>query len=124
MAIIENKISDRRFTRLIWKSLRAGYFSFNHYNHSISGTPQGSVVSPILCNIFLDLMDKHVEKLIKEFNTPKKYPRLNPKYQALIYKKSRSDDARNIHQELRNIPSYDPLDPEYKRMVYVRYADD
>jgi len=124
MAIIENKISDRRFTRLIWKSLRAGYFSFNHYNHSISGTPQGSVVSPILCNIFLDIMDKYVEKLIKEFNTSKKSPRLNPKYQALIYKKSKSNDARNIHQELRKIPSYDPLDPEYKRMVYVRYADD
>jgi len=69
-------------------------------------------------------MDKYVEKLIKEFNTSKKSPRLNPKYQALIYKKSKSNDARNIHQELRKIPSYDPLDPEYKRMVYVRYADD
>lgn len=59
-----------------------------------------------------------------EFNTSKKYPRANPKYQTLVYRKSRSEDPRKIHQELRKVPSYDPLDSNYKRLVYVRYADD
>ena len=124
ITILENKITDRRFIRLIWKSLRAGYFTFQDYNHSVSGTPQGSVVSPILCNIFLDQLDKYVESLIKDFSTSKKAPRLNPKYQALVYRKSISDEPRKIHHKLRVIPSYDPLDSEYKKMVYVRYADD
>ena len=65
-----------------------------------------------------------MESLIKDFSTSKKAPRLNPKYQALVYRKSISDEPRKIHHKLRVIPSYDPLDSEYKKMVYVRYADD
>src|ERR1700749_295647 len=67
MNIIENKISDRRFTKLIWKSLRAGYFEFNEYKHTIAGTPQGSIISPTLCNIFMNQLDQFVSSLTTEF---------------------------------------------------------
>jgi len=69
-------------------------------------------------------MDKYIEGLIKEYNTTKKYPRLNPTYQTLMYKKRIDSDPRTLHKKLLSIPSYDPFDPEYKKMVYVRYADD
>lgn len=64
--------------------------------------------------------------LSENFNAKTKYPRLNPKYQALTYLKSRSpkSTAKKIHQTLLTIPSYDPFDPNYKKLVYVRYADD
>ena|ERR1700683_7201 len=66
--ILRNKIKDERFIRLIIKSLKAGYFEFKEYQQSLIGTPQGSIISPILCNIYMDLFDKFIDKLSEEFN--------------------------------------------------------
>ena len=68
MDIVESKILDRKFTKLIWKSLKAGYFEFRQYKHDIVGTSQGSIISPILANVFLDKLDDYVSELKEEFN--------------------------------------------------------
>lgn len=68
MKILEAKITDQRFTRLVRKALNAGYFEFKQFKHSIVGTPQGSIISPILCNVYMDKLDKYIETLKKEFN--------------------------------------------------------
>lgn len=77
MEIVEIKIKDQRFTRLIRKALNAGYFEFKQFKHSIIGTPQGSIISPILCNVFMTKLDKFIAKLKIDFDTGEK-ARINP----------------------------------------------
>lgn len=89
MNLIEKVIVDRKFTRLIWKILRVGYFEFTIYQANIIGTPQGSIISPILANIFLDQLDKYVEKLKLEFDVGRNGPR-TPESRNIEYQLSRA----------------------------------
>jgi group II intron reverse transcriptase/maturase len=126
ISFLRNKIKDERFIRLIIKALKAGYFEFREYNHSILGTPQGSIISPILCNIYLDNFDKYVEQLIITFSKGSK-ARPNPLWISYNNKKRRSHtntDKIKWHKLMLSVPSKDPIDPNFKKLVYVRYADD
>lgn len=89
MSLIGKRIRDERFLRLIRKTLRAGFFEFRVYKHSMTGTPQGSIISPILCNIYLDKLDKLVENLSLDFNKGKA-PRTSKAYTSAANKKKRS----------------------------------
>jgi retron-type reverse transcriptase len=77
MAILEEKIKDGRFLDIIRKALKAGYMEGRTYNHSLVGTPQGSIISPILCNIFMNRLDRYVAELKEKFDTGSKASR-NP----------------------------------------------
>jgi len=61
LSILREKILDQRFLRLIEHLLKAGYLEEWKFNRTLSGSPQGGVVSPILANIYLDRLDKYVE---------------------------------------------------------------
>ena len=52
--ILAEKIPDGRFLRLIANLLQAGYLEDWRYHKTLSGSPQGGVVSPVLANIYLD----------------------------------------------------------------------
>jgi len=130
MTILRENIQDNRFLRLIEGTLKAGYCEEWTYHPSLSGSPQGGIVSPILSNIYMDRLDKFVEQtLIPEYTSEGKR-RENPIYGRLIEqgyywrKKGNLERAKAVRREAQQHPSNDPNDPVYRRLRYVRYADD
>lgn len=130
VAILREQIHDNRFIRLIEQLLQAGYLEEWRYHHTFSGTPQGGVVSPILANIVLDRFDKYVEQVVQPATNQGKRRKMYPPYIALTKAASearkRGDRiaARDYNQRAQAIPSRDPNDPGFRRLWYVRYADD
>lgn len=141
--ILRRRIADEHFIGLIWKFLKAGYMENWVYYNTYSGTPQGSLISPILANIYLNELDVFMAEYAKSFNcgTNRK---INPAYkkpldvrrgkqewlkrnEAKISEEKRREvmaQIQELNSQLRSIPYSDPMDTEYRRVVYVRYADD
>jgi group II intron reverse transcriptase/maturase/CRISPR-associated endonuclease Cas1 len=62
LKILDKQLSDKRIIKLISLFLQTGAFkSFDYFEH-IEGVHQGDILSPLLSNIYLDLMDKFLEK--------------------------------------------------------------
>jgi retron-type reverse transcriptase len=130
LSTLSEKIHDRRFLRLLRNMLEAGYLEDWVWNATLSGAPQGGVLSPMLSNIYLHRLDNFVENvLIPEYNQGVERVK-NPAYRkvqkALTLARKRGDraEARSLRKQLRSMPSKDPRDPRYRRLRYVRYADD
>ena len=84
MNLIENKILDRQFTKLIHKCIKAGYMESRVLKHSLSGVPQGSIISPILSNIYLHQLDSFIINLSSKFNKGTKL-RTTSEYEKIRY---------------------------------------
>ncbi|HEM5175549.1 TPA: reverse transcriptase [Streptococcus suis] len=130
ITMLSRQIQDGRFIRLIKNMLEAGCLDDWKFHKTISGTPQGGVISPLLANIYLHQFDKWVgEELIPQYTRGKKqkansaYNRLSRRIKCYQDK----EDYKKAHQlivERRNLPSVDTYDTSYRRLRYVRYADD
>ncbi len=137
IGLLEKKIEDKRFIKIIKGMLKAGYLEDWTYHNTYSGTPQGGIISPILSNIYLHELDCYVERLIGKFSKGKKRP-MNPEYQRIgnlknrLRKKMRQQgktpelemqflEADKLQKE---IPRGDMFSKDYKRLRYCRYADD
>src|SRR5436305_2560016 len=123
-------IHDGRFLRLLRRLLKAGYLEEWKYNSTLSGAPQGGIVSPILSNIYLNQLDTSIEKtLIPMYNKGKRRKK-NPVSGAILSKVSslrkggKTKEAMKLRKVAQQMPSVDLTDPEYRRIKYVRYADD
>lgn len=140
IGILEERINDVRFIRLIRKFLKAGYVEHWQFNHTYSGTPQGGIISPILANIYLDKFDKFMDEYAKRFDKGNKR-RVNPAYNRICNKRNSLkrklntetdvkkreiliSQIRNMRTEMQQIPYGNDMDEQYKRLKYVRYADD
>lgn len=130
LSILAEGIRDNRFLRLVGGMLKAGYLEEWAFHDTLSGTPQGGVVSPVLSNIYLHKLDEHVERVLIPQWTRGKYRKHNPEYLRLIRRRKRAlqagnrAEARELAGQARALPSSDPADPGYRRLRYIRYADD
>jgi group II intron reverse transcriptase/maturase len=130
IAILAEDIHDNRFLRLIRNMLKAGYLEDWEYHDTLSGTPQGGVVSPVLSSIYLHKLDQFVERELIPRYTRGSRRRRNPEYvraQGRRWNARQRGDraqARDLLQQMRSLPSADPGDPGYRRLRYIRYADD
>jgi group II intron reverse transcriptase/maturase len=128
--IIQRDIHDGRLVRLIEGLLKAGYMEDWRYYDTPSGTPQGGIISPLLFNIYLNELDQFIEDtLIPEYMTGDKR-KMNLVYRQLsrslqtARKRNNLDEVKRLQRERRKITAMAIVDPDYRRLRYVRYADD
>ena len=137
---MKERISDDRFIRLIRKFLKAGYLENWKFHNSYSGTPQGGIISPILANIYLDKLDKYMKEYAEKFDKGTKRKRceqsiklenkrswIRRKLKVVTDQTQRAELIKKLkayQKEGLRYPFGDEMDAEYKRLKYVRYADD
>lgn len=130
ISILSEHIHDNRFLQLIQRMLTAGYLEDWTWGATLSGAPQGGVASPILSNIYLDRLDKYVETILIPEYTRGQRRAPNPAYRSItdkIYRARKTGDqnaVRALQHLQRKLPSQDPQDLDYRRLRYIRYADD
>ena len=130
IGILAEHIHDNRFLRLIRNMLKAGYLDDWVYYETLSGTPQGGVLSPLLSNIYLNKLDQHVERELIPRYTRGEQRKRNPEYRRIEARRTRARQrgdraaVRELTKQMRALPSKDPADPGYRRLRYCRYADD
>jgi group II intron reverse transcriptase/maturase len=130
MNILRENIHDNRFLRLIEGALKAGYCEEWNYHPSLSGSPQGGIVSPILSNIYMDRLDRFVQDTVIPEYTRGTRRKEGEEYRRLhslstYYRNTgRIERAEELRKAMQQYPSVDPNDEEYRRLRYVRYADD
>lgn len=146
--LLERKVDDKRVINIIRKMLKAGYLENWKHNTTWSGTPQGGVISPVLANIFLHELDMFMENMMLQFNKGKRRKdnpahallrgrmqvtnqKLNRLKMGLKCQKPEENTRekllrkrRELQKSMHEIPSTDLFDPDYRRLRYVRYADD
>ena len=121
----------------MWKFLRAGYMEQWTYHETYSGSPQGSGVSPILANIYLNELDEFMARMKKSFDKGDTRSRKVHKDHDKVrwaYRKAqknleieRTEANLAAFKEARKVmlstPHLDEMDENYKRLQYNRYAD-
>lgn len=141
--ILRRRIKDEYFIAIIWKFLKAGYIENWKYNQSYSGTAQGSLISPILSNIYLNELDTFMDELKAKFDKGSfrkknsEYIRLNgramylkKKYSTIWNSKTAAEkklavkEVKKILKLKLSIQASNTMDSSYRRLVYTRYADD
>jgi group II intron reverse transcriptase/maturase len=127
---IRRDIHDGRIIELIKGLLKAGYMETWKYHETASGTPQGGIISPLLANIYLDQLDKFVADTLIPANTKatgrcktSEYKRIKQRV-IRAFKRGDRETGTRLRKELRSIQCTDPMDSNFRRLRYVRYADD
>jgi group II intron reverse transcriptase/maturase len=130
LSTLAEKIRDGRFLRLLRNMLQAGYLEDWVWNATLSGAPQGGVVSPLLSNIYLHKLDSFVENVLIPEYTRGDSRAPNPEYRKmarqLAYRRRGGDRSAvaALRRKMRTTPSKNTADPGFRRLRYLRYCDD
>lgn len=130
VGIIGEKFQDNRFINLINMLLKAGYLEDWKFNATLSGSAQGSVTGPIFSNLVLDRLDKYVEQTLIPAYTRGNARKKNSHYVKLSKQASKArkrgdwEKANILRKQTQYMSSMDPDDTDYRRLWYIRYADD
>jgi group II intron reverse transcriptase/maturase len=124
VAILKKKIQDQRFLNLIWKLLNAGYMDLHgNKKDSLIGSPQGSIVSPILANVYLHELDEFVAGIQAKREQGRR-KRHNLTYHRLSHKKARlvakgetnTKEFKDTIKQMRRLPTLQVDDPDFIRI--------
>jgi group II intron reverse transcriptase/maturase len=132
MNILRKRFVCDRLLFIINQALKVGYIDSKTKKVHVSpiGTPQGSVLSPLLANIVLHELDKYLVETIIPENNKGKGRRTNAKYNAIAYARDPKNPNSSPKERLealklmRMTPRMDTRDPNFRRSMYIRYADD
>ncbi|MDN3567456.1 group II intron reverse transcriptase/maturase [Paeniroseomonas aquatica] len=144
LELMRKRVDDEDFLKIIRKQLKAGVMEKRTLTPTYSGTPQGGIVSPILANVYLHELDMHMEALMAGFNrgkvrraTPlaknlselarhrrRKIDALGDDEASTVRKKQLLTEIEELIARRNAVPASDPHDPTFRRMQYMRYADD
>lgn len=132
MNCLKSQLACVRTLTIIERALKVGIINEKGVRiRGTIGTPQGSIMSPTLANIVLHELDLFFENTLKPEYTSGERRRANPLYthfsnirrRARFNKVSPARRADALKQ-LRSLPRQDMYDPNFRRIMYVRYADD
>ncbi len=130
LKLLSERFEDNQLLSLIKGMLEAGYMEKWTLNETYSGTPQGGVVSPLLANIVLHELDKFIEDKLLPTHTRGKNRKTNKEYANLAYRinkltwQGKTEEAAKLRKTLRTSSYSDAMDNDYRRLRYIRYADD
>lgn len=152
--LIKKEITDQNVIDLFWKLIKAGYVNNGEkiITHSLTGIAQGSVLGPLLINIYLHEFDVYMEKISIEYSLRGISSKISTEYrlylskinknkkniEALLYKfktkheanlfnKIKSDlkvQYKELKKNQKIIRNMSITFPNTTKVYYVRYADD
>jgi len=141
IAILRRRIKDENLISLIWKFLRTGHMENGQLRRPNRGLHQGSIISPILANIYLNELDCFMatyktsfdkgikRKLSKEYiSIQNKEQRLRKSISGLTKgsreRNKKLKELKALRNQRVNMSCSQPLDSSFRRIFYQRYADD
>ena len=136
--ILREDIQDQRFFNLIHNMFNTKIVNVELAGPSSKiGVPQGSVLSPLFCNLYLSKLDQEVKRIQADYNTPKRTRRENLEFRnstrvTLDEKRqlnfNRDQIRRLLKKRIRRayqkgLSKTDYNDHNFIRIFYARYAD-
>lgn len=146
LKFLKQRITDQKFLKVIHELLKSGIMENNKQYHSLIGTPQGGIVSPLLFNIYMFSLDKFIfnefikpnlkrnEKRNENGKRNKEHAKIGREIRKLAkekknYKNNKSE-VKRIQKQIKNynkqrfsMPSKN-IETLPKSIIFTRYADD